>query len=155
MIRIDATAWLNGAAPATAGKVVALHAFQMLCPGCVAQGIPQAVKLRQAFPELVVIGLHSVFEHHDVMTPRALEAFIHEYRLPFPVALDRPQPGSPVPATMQHYQLRGTPSLLLFDRAGQLRLNHFGALDDMVLGGLVGRLLAGEDCGDGRCALPG
>ncbi|MCE3262527.1 MAG: alkyl hydroperoxide reductase [Pseudoduganella sp.] len=161
MIRIDAAAWLNGAAPATEGKVVALHAFQMLCPGCVAQGIPQAVKLRQAFPELVVIGLHSVFEHHDVMTPRALEAFLHEYRLPFPVALDRPLAGSPVPATMQHYQLRGTPSLLLFDRAGQLRLNHFGSLDDMVLGGVVGRLLAepddarGHACADGRCALPG
>lgn len=155
MIGIDAAGWRNGSAPATAGKVVALHAFQMLCPGCVTHGIPQAVKLRQAFPELVVIGLHSVFEHHDVMTPRALEAFLHEYRLPFPVALDRPLPGSPVPATMQHYQLRGTPSLLLFDRAGQLRLHHFGAIDDMVLGGLVGRLLAGEDCADGRCARPG
>lgn len=142
MIRLDASAWLNGAAPATDGKVVAVHAFQMLCPGCVAHGIPQAVKLQQAFPELVVIGLHSVFEHHDVMTPRALEAFIHEYRLPFPVAVDRALPGSPVPATMQHYELRGTPSLLLFDRTGQLRLNHFGRIDDMVLGGVIGRLLA-------------
>lgn len=142
MIRIDASAWLNGAAPATDGKVVAVHAFQMLCPGCVAHGIPQASKLQQAFPELVVIGLHSVFEHHDVMTPRALEAFIHEYRLPFPVAVDRAVPGSPIPATMQHYQLRGTPSLLLFDREGQLRLNHFGRIDDMVLGGVIGQLLS-------------
>jgi hypothetical protein len=143
MIRIEASAWLNGAAPETGGKVVALHAFQMLCPGCVAHGIPQALKMRQAFPELVVIGLHSVFEHHDVMTPRALEVFIREYRLPFPVAVDRELPGSPLPATMQHYALRGTPSLLLFDHAGRLRLNHFGSIDDMVLGGVIGRLLAG------------
>ena len=141
-MRLDASAWLTGAAPATEGKVVAVHAFQMLCPGCVAQGIPQAVKMQQAFPELVVIGLHSVFEHHDVMTPRALEVFIHEYRLQFPVAVDRQVPGSTVPATMQHYALRGTPSLLLFDREGRLRLNHFGSIDDMVLGGVVGRLLA-------------
>ncbi|WP_426167122.1 peroxiredoxin family protein [Pseudoduganella sp. R-34] len=142
MMRLDASAWLNGAAPATDGKVVAVHAFQMLCPGCVAHGVPQAMKMQQVFPELVVIGLHSVFEHHDVMTPQALEVFIHEYRLPFPVAVDRPVPGSPVPATMQHYALRGTPSLLLFDREGRLRLNHFGSIDDMVLGGVIGRLLA-------------
>lgn len=147
------------------GKVVALHAFQMLCPGCVAHGIPQAVKMRQAFPELVVIGLHSVFEHHDVMTPRALEAFIHEYRLRFPVAVDQAVAGSPVPATMRHYALRGTPSLLLFDRDGRLRLNHFGRIDDMVLGGVIGRLLAGQPtvaqaadgaaCDANGCVLPG
>ncbi|WP_374583469.1 TlpA family protein disulfide reductase [Pseudoduganella sp.] len=171
MMRLDASAWLNGAAPATDGKVVAVHAFQMLCPACVAHGIPQAARLQQAFPDLVVIGLHSVFEHHDVMTPRALEAFIHEYRLPFPVALDRALPGSPVPATMQRYQLRGTPSLLLFDRTGRLRLNHFGRIDDLVLGGVVGRLLAeqpsaaheapgaappagGAGCDAEGCALP-
>jgi hypothetical protein len=144
MIELDVSAWLNGAMPAMDGKVVAVHAFQMLCPGCVAHGVPQAVKLQQAFPELVVIGLHSVFEHHEVMTPRALQAFIHEYRLPFPIAIDRTVPGSPVPATMQRYALRGTPSLLLFDGAGRLRLNHFGSIDDMVLGGLVGRLLSGQ-----------
>jgi hypothetical protein len=168
MIGLDVTAWLNGAAPVTDGKIVAVHAFQMLCPGCVAHGIPQAVKMRQAFPELVVVGLHSVFEHHDVMTPRALEAFIHEYRLPFPVAIDRPVPGSPVPATMQRYALRGTPSLLLFDGDGRLRLNHFGSIDDMALGGLVGRLLAGQAaiaqdsrasggpaCNANGCARPG
>jgi len=155
MMQLQVSAWLNGAAPATDGKVVAVHAFQMLCPGCVAHGIPQAVKMQQAFPEMVVIGLHSVFEHHDVMTPRALEVFIHEYRLPFPVAVDRPVPGSPVPATMQHYALRGTPSLLLFDREGRLRLNHFGSIDDMVLGGVIGRLLAeqpGSSATDGAAA---
>lgn len=155
MIRLDASAWLNGAAPATDGKVVAVHAFQMLCPGCVAHGIPQAIKLQQAFPELVVIGLHSVFEHHDVMTPRALEAFIHEYRLPFPVAVDRAVPGSTVPATMRHYELRGTPSLLLFDRNGQLRLNHFGGIDDMVLGGVIGRLLAEQPATAVHSPAPG
>ncbi|MGW8389751.1 peroxiredoxin family protein [Pseudoduganella sp. HUAS MS19] len=152
---LDALAWLNGAAPAIEGKVVAVHAFQMLCPGCVAHGIPQAVKMHQAFPELEVIGLHSVFEHHDVMTPRALEVFIHEYRLPFPVALDRPLPDSPVPATMQRYALRGTPSLLLFDREGRLRLNHFGNIDDMVLGGVIGRMLAELPGSTATAAAPG
>ena len=65
------------------GRVVVVGAFQMLCPGCVAHCIPQLKKLHdmaQNLP-LTVIGLHTVFEHHQAMQPHALEAFIHEYRL--------------------------------------------------------------------------
>lgn len=76
------------------------------------------------------------------MTPRALEVFIHENRLPIPVAVDEPVPGHPLPRTMRHYALKGTPSLLLFGRDGELRLNHFGALDDMLVGRLIGQLMA-------------
>ncbi len=40
------TEWLNTPGPLTLerlrGNVVLLHAFQMLCPGCVSRGIPQA-----------------------------------------------------------------------------------------------------------------
>ena len=32
----------------------------------------------------------------------------------------------------------------MIDREGQLRLSHFGAIDDLALGGVLGRLL-GED----------
>jgi hypothetical protein len=38
--------WFNTSTPlsltALRGRVVLLHAFQMLCPGCVAHGTPQA-----------------------------------------------------------------------------------------------------------------
>jgi peroxiredoxin len=148
MITLHASAWLNTPEPvdlaALRGKVVVMHAFQMLCPGCVSHGIPQTQRIREIFPdeEVAVIGLHTVFEHHDVMTPRALEAFIHEYRLNFPVAVDEPMAGHPVPRTMQHYALKGTPSLLMFDHEGRLRLNHFGRLDDMIVGRLIGQLMS-------------
>ena len=68
------------------GRVVAVEAFQMLCPGCVSHGLPQAQRVREEFGEddVVVVGLHSVFEHHDAMRPRALAAFLHEYRVRFP-----------------------------------------------------------------------
>jgi hypothetical protein len=126
------------------GRVVMLHAFQMLCPGCVSHGLPQALRVRQTFDEssVVVLGLHTVFEHHAAMTPVSLEAFLHEYRLHFPVGVDQPDDGGGIPLTMQAYALRGTPSVLLFDRAGALRLNHFGAMDDLALGALIGQLLA-------------
>ena len=41
------------------GKVIALHASQMLCPGCVQHGLPQAQKVHELFSgkERAVIGL--------------------------------------------------------------------------------------------------
>ena len=125
------------------GRVLVMHAFQMLCPACVSHGLPQATKTRQNFAakDVAVIGLHSVFEHHAVMTPAALDAFIHEYRLTFPIGIDRPAQGS-IPATMRAYQLQGTPSVVLIDKRGRLRLSHFGVIDDMALGAAIGRLAA-------------
>jgi len=130
------------------GRVVLLHAFQMLCPACVSHGLPQAVKVHRAFPrsEVVVVGLHSVFEHHEAMAPHALQAFLGEYRIPFPVAVDLPSPrgpiADPVPTTLQAYGLRGTPSLLLIDQRGIIRLQHFGLIEDLQLGVMLGRLVA-------------
>ena len=135
------------------GRVVALHAFQMLCPGCVGHALPQAQTLQRLFAgsDLVTLGLHSVFEHHAAMTPEALAAFLHEYRIDFPVAVDAPVAGSPLPATLQRYGLRGTPSLVLIDRAGRRRLQHFGRMEDIALGAAVGALLA-EDGGSAVAA---
>jgi hypothetical protein len=142
--------------PATLrGRVILLHAFQMLCPGCVSLGLPQAERARARFEAdgLAVIGLHSVFEHHEAMRPPALAAFLHEYRVSYPVLVDAHRDGDPVPATMRAYGWRGTPSLTLIDRQGRIRLNHFGALDDLVLGAAIGRLLA--EPAETRCDLEG
>ena len=43
---------------------------------------------------------------------------------------------------MQAYGMEGTPTLLVFDRQGQLRLQQLGQVDDIALGGLIGELLA-------------
>lgn len=141
--------WLNTDTALTLeslrGRVVVMHAFQMLCPACVTHGLPQAKKTRHLFAakDVAVIGLHSVFEHHEVMTPAALEAFVKEYRYTFPIGIDTPARGS-IPATMREYQLQGTPSVLLIDRQGRIRLSHFGVIDDMALGAAIGQLAAEE-----------
>jgi len=44
--------------------------------------------------------------------------------------------------TMRDYGLRGTPSVVVFDRDGRVRLNHFGQIDDLQLGAVIGQLLA-------------
>jgi hypothetical protein len=126
------------------GRVVVLHAFQMLCPACVTHGLPQASAIYDTFPasELAVIGLHSVFEHHAVMTPAALAAFLHEYRIRFPVAVDLAGTGGPIPRTMQAYGMRGTPTLIVLDRGGRIRLHQFGSVPDLRVGAVLGQLLA-------------
>ena len=93
-----------------------------------------------------MLGLHTVFEHHAAMTPVALEAFLHEYKIRLPVGVDAPAETGPIPRTMAAYGMRGTPSLLLIDRAGRLREHHFGQVEDMALGAQVALLLG--ECGD-------
>ena len=126
------------------GRVLLVHAFQMLCPGCVAHGTPQAERAHRLFKntDLCVIGLHTVFEHHDAMTPTALAAFIHEYRLTMPIGVDRPGDGSPLPVTMARYGMRGTPTAILIGRSGEILYHGFGAEDDMALGALIASALA-------------
>jgi peroxiredoxin len=139
--------WLNADGPITLaslrGRVVVLHAFQMLCPGCVSHALPQAAKIKDTFPEadVAVIGLHTVFEHHAVMGVEALKVFVHEYRIDYPVGVDQASPGSDIPLTMQAYSMQGTPSLVLIDRKGMVRLHRFGRMDDMHLGALIGQLV--------------
>ncbi len=145
---IEASEWFNTPIPLTLadlrGSVVAMHAFQMLCPGCVSHGIPQAEKIQRVFGKAgcVTIGLHSVFEHHEAMPPVALKAFIHEYRLSFPIAIDRHEAPQTTPLTMRAYDMRGTPSLILIDKRGLIRRHSFGPEDDMLIGAVIATLLA-------------
>lgn len=143
---IEAAEWLNTEKPLSLaglrGRVVAVEAFQMLCPGCVSHGLPQAQRIAQTFrsEDVSVIGLHCVFEHHEAMSPVALRAFLHEYRIRFPVAVDAAG-NSAMPRTMAAWQLEGTPTLLLFDRQGRLRARHFGQVSDMAIGAEIMALI--------------
>ena len=126
------------------GRPVLIHAFQMLCPGCVSHGTPQAEKAHRLFQstDLQVIGLHTVFEHHDAMTPISLEAFIHEYRLAMPVGVDEAGVDGTLPVTMQRYGMRGTPTSILIGRDGTIMHHGFGMEEDMALGARVASALA-------------
>ncbi len=168
------TRWFNTARPLSlaglGGKIIVLHAFQMLCPGCVAHALPQTERLHRLFrdrPDVVVIGLHTVFEHHAAMTPVSLEAFIHEYRLTFPIGVDEAGNGTPIPMTMQRYRMQGTPTSILIGRDGQIRHQSFGQEDDLALGMVIGSLLAEKPfiapaqsatvdtgCSEGACVVP-
>lgn len=147
LLELDVQEWVNHEGFSDEdlrGKVVVVEVFQMLCPGCVNHGVPQAQKLHRMIDEsqVQVIGLHSVFEHHDVMTQEALKVFISEFGIKFPVAVDKPREGHRIPSTMRKYRLEGTPSIILADRKGRIRQVQFGQVDDFVLGLLLGSLLS-------------
>jgi peroxiredoxin len=139
--------WLNSAPLSLAalrGRVIVAGAFQMLCPGCVSELIPQLRQVHTLFKEaeVTVLGLHTVFEHHEAMGSVSLKAFLHENRISFPVAIDKPQmPETPIPKTMEIYAMQGTPTMLLIDKAGNLRRQTFGHMLDMQLGAEIMALL--------------
>jgi peroxiredoxin len=145
---IDVVQWFNTDASLTLetlrGRVVVIEVFQMLCPGCVSHGLPQAGRVFETFrkEDVAVIGLHSVFEHHAAQTPVSLEAFLQEYRIAFPVGVDRPDESGGRPRTMARYAMQGTPTLVLVDHAGQHRAQHFGHVTDLQLGAEIATLIA-------------
>ncbi len=172
---LQTTHWLNTKAPVTLqslrGRVVLIEAFQMLCPGCVSHGLPQAQRVAATFSDkdVAVIGLHTVFEHHAGQgTKEALEAFLHEYRITFPVGIDAPSDGGRLPKTMTEYNMQGTPTLLLIDREGRLRKHKFGMEQDLTLGAEIMALMresedglpkgadetqAGQTCDEHGCSV--
>ena len=163
--------WFNTPQPLSIaglrGKVVFLHSFQLLCPGCVAESLPQVRRIERIFAntDLQVIGLHTVFEHREAMTPTVLKAFIHEYRLTSPIGVDQAEQRSDIPVTMRRYGFRGTPSSVLIGRDGAILHHAFGVEDDIALGARIGMALAAsvraatsdenaEGCVAGICAAP-
>jgi peroxiredoxin len=144
---LQTTLWFNTDQPVTLaglrGKVVVIEAFQMLCPGCVSHGLPQAQMIHKVFPkdQVAVVGLHTVFEHHEAMAPVSLKAFIHEYGLTFPIGVDLAGSAA-IPQTMEAYGMRGTPSLVLINGDGIVRAHHFGRLPDIQVAYEISRLVS-------------
>ena len=147
--KLDVTRWFNSPPlepEDLRGKVMLVEFFQMLCPGCVNHSLPQARRVHRMVKgdQLVVLGVHSVFEHHAVTGPDALEVFLHEFGITFPVAVDRTSETGVLPVTMKRWQLEGTPTTMLVDRQGRVRQTWLGQLDDLALGVWLGTLLAEE-----------
>jgi hypothetical protein len=122
------------------GRVIALHSFQMVCPGCVLHGVPQAERIHQQFAGEgnAAVGLHTVFEHLEAMQPVSLRAFPLEFRVTHSVGVDAPTPGQRVPATIA-LCYRSTPT----DRRG-----HRGDLGKLARErSKTGHPAPGKECG--------
>ncbi|MFN7089241.1 MAG: TlpA family protein disulfide reductase [Allorhizobium sp.] len=140
--------WFNTPTPISLssliGRPILLHTFQALCPGCVTDAIPQVKRIEQVFgrTDLAVVGLHTVFEHHQAMSPTTLKAFLYEYRITSPVGVDLADDDSDIPVTMQRYRFRGTPSSVLIGRDGCVIHQSFGVETDLLLGARIAMALS-------------
>lgn len=107
-----------------------LHFFQMKCRGCVIYGIPEAKEMAEIFKgkDFEVVGIHSVFEHHEDMTESHLQEFLREHKVIFPIGIDSHKEDHWMPETMKSLNLQGTPTTILLDRKGQIRLQTFGVV---------------------------
>lgn len=105
-----------------------LHAFQILCPGCVPNGVPQAERIHELFAadDVQVISLHTVFEHRAAIREASLRAFLHEFRVRFPVGIDKHSDPDGMPLIMTRYAMHGTPTLILIDREDAIQSQRRG-----------------------------
>lgn len=145
---LEAAAWFNVTQPPTmealAGRVVVLHAFQMRCAGCHELATPQAQRLHESYSpdELAVIGLHCVFEDVEAQSPEQLGEYVRKHGLTFPIAVDAPGGRDGIPLTMKALNLDGTPSLVLLDRAGRIRMKRLGHVPEADVRAAIDVLLA-------------
>lgn len=126
------------------GRPVYLHTFQLLCPGCLANALPQVQRIERIFSrtDLQIIGVHTVFELHDQMTPQILKGFLEDKQIHYPVGVDLADGRSDIPVTMQRYALPGTPSSVLIGRDGAIDHQVFGVEEDLIVGARIGLAVA-------------
>jgi hypothetical protein len=145
---LQTAAWMNVEEPLTLeglrGRVVLLHAFQMRCRGCHELATPQAQRVHETFSrdDVAVLGLHCVFENNESESPELLRRYVSEQRLTFPLAIDAAGDGNGIPRTMKMLNLDGTPTLVLLDRHGRIRMKRLGYVPDLELGAAIGALVA-------------
>ena len=129
------------------GKVVIIDFFQLWCPGCNKFSGPLMEKWRQKYndrQDIQLIGIHTVFEGHSQQTPKRLRQYIKEKNITYPVGIDDYVSSQRMPETMIQYHTRGTPEIVIIDKKGKIRFQHFGSFSSDVVEKLIGMLLNEE-----------
>jgi thiol-disulfide isomerase/thioredoxin len=126
------------------GRPVILFFWAHWCPDCKADApIIASVRKRFAPQGLTVVGptrLYGYAAGGDPATPAAEKQYIEQIRQHYYAALD----GMPTPISAQNFEAYGastTPTLVLLDRAGIVRLYHPGAMSEDQLTSRVQALL--------------
>jgi len=129
------------------GKVVIIDFFQLWCPGCNKFSGPLMEKWRQKYSnrqDIQLVGIHTVFEGHSQQTPKQLRQYVKEKNITYPVGIDDYVSSQRMPETMIRYHTRGTPEIVIIDKSGNIRFQHFGAFSSDVAETLIDTLLNEE-----------
>lgn len=146
---IQASAWINSEKISIndlKGKVVIIDFFQLWCPGCNSFTKPLMKKWEKKYAkqlandDLVIMGVHTVFEGHSIQTLEALKFYLKKNNITHPIANDLLISGH-LPETMKKYRTRGTPEVAIIDKKGVIRFQEFGFFDVAPVERLINKLL--------------
>ncbi len=139
--------WINSAGLTLEdlqGKVIVIDFFQLWCPGCNKFSIPLMEKWKQKYSsrkDIQLIGIHTVFEGHSQQTPERLRQYVKEKNITYPIGIDKYVSSQRLPETMIRYHTRGTPEIVVIDKLGRIRFQHFGGFNTAVAEELIDTLL--------------
>ncbi|GAX61749.1 thiol-disulfide isomerase and thioredoxins [Candidatus Scalindua japonica] len=142
--------WINSNGLALAdlhGKVVVIDFFQLWCPGCNKFSGPLMEKWDQQYSDrkdIQLVGIHTVFEGHSQQRPERLRQYVKEKNIAYPVGVDDHVSDQRLPETMIRYHTRGTPEIVIIDKNGKIRFQHFGSFKPGVVEKLINTLLNEE-----------
>jgi len=142
--------WINSNGLTLAGlrgRVVVIDFFQLWCLGCNKFSGPLMKKWNQQYSgrkDIQLVGIHTVFEAHSQQTPKQLRQYVKEKNITYPVGVDDQVDNQRLPETMIRYQTRGTPEMVIIDKKGEIRFQHFGSFNPGVAEELINTLLNEE-----------
>ncbi len=109
------------------GDVVVLFFFQSWCPGCHSRGFPTIDRLIKEYGtdgDVGFLTVQTVFEGEDVNTPERGRESLERHGLTIPLGHDV-RGENRRESVMGRYRTRGTPWIVIIDRDGIVRFNHF------------------------------
>ncbi|MDR2800394.1 MAG: TlpA family protein disulfide reductase [Desulfovibrio sp.] len=115
---------------ANRGRVVAVNIFASWCPPCRVE-IPGLINIRKNFSrdDVVLLGVSVDKE------PRAIDTYIEEMHINYPVAMGTGD-------FTQRVGVSAVPHLLVYDREGELKVNHKGLVEEEELERILRDMLA-------------
>lgn len=121
------------------GKPVLILFWNLGCPGCKSRALPVTKQMREIYPDLQVIGVHT---HSDnSYSPRQVQEMQLLHKLDYPMYQD--VEGGP---TFEVFQAEGTPHWVLIDKDGKMLRSVWGSQEGQIqrLDYLLREQFAGE-----------
>jgi hypothetical protein len=125
------------------GRIVLLTVFDLGCAESLIHGLPLARQMAEQFDasELAVVGLHGSLDGQQAPDEQGLRRYAQEHKLRFPIGIDRRDHALLQSLTLKSYSILATPTLILIDAAGRLRLQRQGVINALYLGAALATLL--------------
>ncbi len=124
------------------GRVIVLHTFSDVMSGMRCSWDPTGAILARNIRCPCSCGSTHCLRTSRRHAAAALRAFLHEYRVNFPLGVDAHESGQDIPLPIHAPRMYGTPTLILIDRFGIVHYHAFGRPDDMPVAAQMAMLLS-------------